>query len=94
MATSINADTSTGGAIITGDGSGILALQTAGVTKLTINGSGVTLATALAAASGGTGLTSPGTAGNLLTSTGTAWVSSTPAPTGVSTAKVYFFSSF
>lgn len=28
---------------------------------------------------GGTGLTSPGTAGNVLTSNGSAWVSSTPA---------------
>lgn len=34
------------------------------------------LATALPAASGGTGLTSPGTSGNVLTSNGTAWVSS------------------
>jgi hypothetical protein len=41
MATIINADTSTGGAIITGDASGILELQSAGVTKLTISGSGV-----------------------------------------------------
>ena len=94
MATILNADTVSGGAVITGDASGELALQAAGVTKLTVNGSGVTLATALTATSGGTGLTSPGTAGNLLTSTGTAWVSSTPAPSGVSTAKVYFFSSF
>lgn len=33
----------------------------------------------LAAANGGTGITSPGTAGNLLTSNGAAWVSSPPA---------------
>lgn len=58
MATIINADVSTGGAIITGDGSGTLALQAAGVTKLTVNGSGVTLASALPVASGGTGATS------------------------------------
>jgi hypothetical protein len=33
----------------------------------------------LPAANGGTGLASPGTAGNVLTSNGSAWVSSTPA---------------
>jgi microcystin-dependent protein len=43
----------------------------------------LTLGTALPAASGGTGLTSPGTSGNILTSNGTAWTSSTPAPTFV-----------
>lgn len=43
----------------------------------------VTLSTALGASSGGTGLSSPGTAGNILTSTGTAWQSS-PASTFVS----------
>jgi hypothetical protein len=35
--------------------------------------------TALPAANGGTGLTSAGTAGNVLTSNGTAWVSSAPS---------------
>jgi hypothetical protein len=55
MATTINADTSTGGAVVTGDGSGVLALQAAGVTQVTINTSGVTLANPLPAASGGTG---------------------------------------
>jgi hypothetical protein len=35
--------------------------------------------TALPAANGGTGLTSPGTSGNVLTSNGTGWVSSAPA---------------
>jgi len=58
MATIINADTATGGAIITGDGSGTLALQAAGVTKLTVAAAGVTLASALPIASGGTGSTS------------------------------------
>ena len=37
--------------------------------------------TALPAANGGTGLTSPGTSGNVLTSNGSAWVSSTPSGT-------------
>ena len=36
----------------------------------------LSLTTALSAANGGTGLTSPGTAGNILTSTGTGWQSS------------------
>lgn len=58
MATTINADNSTGGAVVTGDGSGVLALQAAGVTKVTINGSGVTLADPLPVSSGGTGSTS------------------------------------
>ena len=58
MATTINADTSTGGVVLTGDGSGVLELQAAGVTKATLNSSGMTLATPLAVASGGTGTTS------------------------------------
>jgi hypothetical protein len=41
MATIINADTSTGGAIITGDASGSLALQGAGNTGITISSAGV-----------------------------------------------------
>jgi len=79
MATTINADTVIGGAVVTADASGQLALQGAGVTQVTVTSTGVTLATALPAASGGTGLASPGTAGNVLTSTGTGWASSTPA---------------
>ena len=42
-------------------------------------GTAAGLSATLAAGSGGTGLTSPGTAGNVLTSNGSAWVSSTPA---------------
>jgi len=57
MTTTINADTVTGGAIVTGDSSGELALQAAGVTKLTVAAGGVTLASPLAIASGGTGAT-------------------------------------
>jgi hypothetical protein len=41
--------------------------------------SGVWNGTTIPAAYGGTGLTSSGTAGNVLTSNGTAWVSSTPS---------------
>ena len=39
----------------------------------------LTLGTALAASSGGTGITSPGSSGNVLTSNGTAWASTAPA---------------
>lgn len=42
---------------------------------LTVTGA-TTLSTPLSAANGGTGLSSPGTAGNILTSTGTGWQSS------------------
>lgn len=70
MTTLINADTVVGGAIITGDASGSLGLQAAGVTKLTVNSSGVTLASALPVASGGTGGTSLATA-SIVTYTGT-----------------------
>jgi hypothetical protein len=42
MATTINADTVTGGAIVTGDASGVLGLQSAGVTGLTISGGNAT----------------------------------------------------
>jgi hypothetical protein len=55
MATTINADTVIGGAIVTGDASGQLELQAAGVTKLTVAAGGVTLASPLPVASGGTG---------------------------------------
>lgn len=82
MPVNINADTVVGGAVVTADASGVLALQAAGSTQVTINTSGVTLANALPAASGGTGLTSPGTNGNVLTSNGTAWVSSAPSGAG------------
>ena len=40
------------------------------------------LTTALSAPQGGTGLTSPGTSGNVLTSNGSAWTSSTPSYVG------------
>lgn len=41
----------------------------------------ISLTTALAASSGGTGLTSPGANGNVLTSNGTTWTSAAPAVT-------------
>lgn len=58
-----------------------------GTTGLTFTGGPITtsgtltLGGTLAAANGGTGLTSPGASGNVLTSTGTGWTSA-PAPSG------------
>lgn len=52
-------------------------------------GAGVPTFSALGAAGGGTGLTSPGTSGNVLTSNGTAWTSS---PLASSSALVYLSS--
>ena len=63
MTTTINADTVVGGAIVTADASGTLDLQSGGVTKLTVASSGVTLASALPVASGGTGATTLSGAG-------------------------------
>jgi len=54
MTTTINADTVTGGAIVTGDASGQLALQGAGVTQLTVTNSGITFANPLTLPSGST----------------------------------------
>lgn len=53
--------------------------------------SSLTLGTALAVAYGGTGLTSPGTSGNVLTSNGTTWVSSpvSATPAGSNTQVQY-----
>lgn len=50
--------------------------------SITLNGTtGIDLPVALTVSEGGTGLTSPGTSGNVLTSNGTAWLSTTPAVT-------------
>jgi hypothetical protein len=74
MATTINADTAIGGAVVTGDASGVLALQAAGNTALTLNSS---RAMGLGA--------SPdfGTSGQLLQSNGSSaaptWVAASPA---------------
>jgi hypothetical protein len=56
MPTIINADTATGGAIITGDTSGQLQLQSGGVTALTTNGANVTVAGTFTATGGVTGV--------------------------------------
>jgi hypothetical protein len=100
MASSINAiTTGSGGVITTADNSGDLNIQSGGSTKIAVTSAGVAVtgtlsaSSPLAAASGGTGLSSVGTSGNLLTSNGTAWVSSAP-PAGsqwtTSGANIYF----
>jgi len=61
---------------------------TTGLTPNTATTGAVTLAGTLAAANGGTGLTSVGTAGNVLTSNGSAWVSSAPSGGGFSGATI------
>ena len=57
-------------------------LTSASSTSIAIAASQITSGVLLAA-NGGTGLSSPGTAGNVLTSTGTAWVSQLPSPGGI-----------
>ena len=60
-----------------GGGNGVASISfgTTGLTPNTATTGIVSVAGTLVAANGGTGITSPGTAGNVLTSTGTAWVS-------------------
>jgi hypothetical protein len=50
-----------------------------GLTPSTATGGAVTVAGTLVAGNGGTGLSSPGTAGNVLTSNGTIWTSAAPS---------------
>jgi hypothetical protein len=52
-------------------------------------GTAAGLSSTLVAGSGGTGLTSPGTAGNVLTSTGSGWVSSAPSGGTVAGGTIY-----
>ena len=61
MATKINADTVVGGAVVTADASGILELQSAGTTALTLSGANVTFATAPSVTGGATVVTTTGT---------------------------------
>jgi len=49
--------------------------------------SNLSLGTALSPANGGTGLISPGTSGNVLTSNGTVWLSQAPTASGITTGK-------
>ena len=83
---SISAGTTTGTALVsTGDTTGQLVLKTNGTTTAVTIGTDqvVTLVQALPAGSGGTGLTAPGTNGNVLTSNGTAWTSAALPSGGV-----------
>jgi hypothetical protein len=72
--------------IILADGAGNIRAQYDGTTGWTLGtiASGTWSGTTISAAKGGTGLTSPGASGNVLTSDGTNWVSTTPAVSGVS----------
>jgi hypothetical protein len=60
-----------------------------GLTPSTATTGAVTLAGTLAVANGGTGLTSPSTNGNVLTSNGTVWISATPSYVPVGTIITY-----
>lgn len=96
MTTLINADTVTGGAVITGDASGQLALQAAGVTQLTVSSSGVTIPTLIGAnvnltsnvtgtlpvLSGGTGATTLATNSVLLGNNGSPVQTVAPGASG------------
>jgi len=65
----------------------VVAIETALKTGPTVMAS-ATLTTPLAASSGGTGVAAVGTSGNLLTSTGSAWASTAPAPGGLDILQV------
>jgi hypothetical protein len=74
--------------VIAGNTSGTVTLSApavSGTTTLTLPATSGTLlqsGTAVTVAQGGTGLTTVGTSGNLLTSNGTAWTSTAPAASG------------
>jgi hypothetical protein len=55
---------------------------TTGLTPNTLTSGDVTLGGVLVASNGGTGLSSPGTSGNILVSNGSTWVSQAPAASG------------
>jgi hypothetical protein len=66
-----------------GGGVSTITFGSTGLTPSTATSGAVSVAGTLVAANGGTGITSPGTAGNVLTSTGTVWVSQAAAASGV-----------
>ena len=87
MASTINAlTTGVGGIQTTGDTSGNISLQSNGSTVLAMTSSGVTVTGTLSNGSNNFIAVAPGTNGNVLTSNGSAWTSSTPAsPAGGAT---------
>jgi len=98
MPSTINASNTTGGVITTGDGSGILQLQSGGTTGLTVNGANVTVAGTFTAGNGtinistsgaiGVGVSpSYGTTGQVLTSAGSGATPTWSTPSGISTGK-------
>ncbi len=73
-------------AITLGNTATYLGNTTTSVGNLTLTNVTISsVATAITAAQGGTGLTSPGTSGNVLTSNGTVWLSQAPSA-GISSA--------
>ena len=70
----------------------VFCTYTAGKAVILNASNALTLATPLAAGSGGTSLSAVGTAGNVLTSNGTTWESTTPAASGVSKGQAIGFS--
>lgn len=85
MTTTINADNVTGGAVVTGDNSGVLGLQAAGNTALTLNSSRAV----------GVGASpSYGTAGQVLTSGGSSAAPTWETPSVTPSGKLYFYGQF
>jgi len=60
-----------------------ISFGTTGLTPSVATGGAISVAGTLVAANGGTGITSPGTAGNVLTSNGTTWTSGAPLSSAV-----------
>lgn len=77
MTTLINADTITGGAIITGDASGDLALQSGGVTGLTVSSGGLVTFNGPVSGNGGGGATASGSVTLTATSGGAQAITTT-----------------
>lgn len=78
LADTVTVQNSTGSTVAVPAGKTMWVYSTgAGVKDVTTYASSMTLGSALPVASGGTGLTSPGTAGYVLTSNGSAWTSAT-----------------
>jgi hypothetical protein len=77
------------GSSFSGAGTGL----TGTAAGLSIGGNAANVTGTVAVANGGTGITSAGTAGNVLTSNGTAWASTTPAPAYVGIRSQRFTSS-